>query len=307
MYFRREGEFARFCGDVLNSSIRERADGLPGGGERLLGRMLFLGVLLVCSTAISQVVGPPKGTLLAAGGNIRYRTMLDKVVELAGGDGARIVIIPTALREDDFGTEWPEIPLLLRAGATQVTVLHTRSRTIANSEDFVRPLLSADGVWFSGGRQWRLVDAYLGTRTQEALASVLERGGVIAGSSAGASILASYLVRGSPSGNQIMMAPGYEEGFGFLKNAAIDQHLLARGRERDLVSVVTRHPELLGIGIDENTAIIVRGDILEVFGASKVGIFNPRLKAGGMPSFLNPGDRYDLGRREELPAVVTQP
>ena len=149
-------------------------------------------------------------------------------------------------------------------------------------------------MWFPGGRQWRLVDAYLGTRTQRELEAVLARGGVIGGTSAGATIQGSYLVRGAREGNTIMMAPGYEVGFGYLKNVAVDQHLLARKREKDMLQVVEKHPELLGIGIDEGTAIVVQGDQFEVIGASKVAIYE-----NGKPYFfLSPGDRFDLAIRQ---------
>jgi cyanophycinase len=156
------------------------------------------------------------------------------------------------------------------------------------------------GVWFDGGRQWRLVDAYLGTRTQRELEAVLARGGVIGGASAGATIQGSYLVRGSPKGNLIMMAKGHEEGFGYVKNVAIDQHLLARHREEDLVAVVDTHPELLGIGLDEPAAIVVRGDEFEVIGQSKVAIYDGRDHGCKRYYFLSVGDRFDFKTRSPL-------
>jgi cyanophycinase len=146
------------------------------------------------------------------------------------------------------------------------------------------------------------VDAYLGTRTEREMRAVLGRGGVIGGSSAGATIQGSYLVRGAREGNRIMMARGYEQGFGYLKDVAIDQHLLRRQRERDLVPVVRAHPELLGIGIDESTAIVVEGDRFEVIGASTVGIYDGHDHDGKRYYFLAPGDRFDLAARRKLEA-----
>src|SRR5207245_5195984 len=116
-------------------------------------------------------------------------------------------------------------------------------------------------------RQWRLVDSYAHTRTEREVEKVLERGGVVAGSSAGASIISSYMVRGAKENNYIMMAPGYEEGFGLIKGVAIDQHMLTRNRQDDLEEVVARHPDLLGIGLDASPAIIVRGQEFEAGGA----------------------------------------
>ncbi|HZD05845.1 MAG TPA: cyanophycinase, partial [Longimicrobiales bacterium] len=152
--------------------------------------------------------------------------------------------------------------------------------------------------WFPGGRQWRLADAYLGTRTEEELWNVLRRGGVIGGSSAGATIQGAYLVRGDTRTNTVMMGD-HEEGFGFLRASAIDQHVLARNRQFDLLEVIEAHPELLGIGIDEDTAIIVRGDRFEVMGQGYVAIYDhgAELDSGGRFYFLAPGQTFDLVTR----------
>ena len=112
-------------------------------------------------------------------------------------------------------------------------------------------------------------------------------------------MMGSYLVRGDTSSNQILMGD-YQEGFGLLEDTAIDQHLLARNRQFDLIEVVTVHPELLGIGIDENTAIVVRGPTFEVIGRGHVAIYDrgAMLGNGGLFYFLSPGDRFDLITRQ---------
>jgi cyanophycinase len=178
-------------------------------------------------------------------------------------------------------------------------MIHTRDRRVADSEAFVAPLREARGVWFPGGRHWRLADAYLRTRTHGALREVLARGGVIGGTSAGATILGSFMVRGDTRGNTIMVGD-HVEGMGFLKNVTIDQHLLRRNRQFDLVPVIESHPELLGIGLDEDTAIVVRGDRFEVMGTGYVAIYDHtrRIDSGGQFYVLAPGDRYDLKTRE---------
>ena len=133
---------------------------------------------------------------------------------------------------------------------------------------------------------------------------MLKRGGVIGGSSAGATIQASYLVRGAPEGNQIMMSPGHEQGFAYIRNSAIDQHLLARKRENDMLPVIRKHPHLLGIGIDESTALYVRGNTAEVIGKSKVLFYDIALEKTVGKKFyttLDPGDRFDLKSRRKLP------
>ena len=151
----------------------------------------------------------------------------------------------------------------------------------------------------SGGRHWRIADAYLNTRTHKELAALLDRGGIVGGTSAGATIQGSFMVRGDTKGNTLMVGD-HVEGFGFLKGVTIDQHVLKRNRQFDLVEVIRARPELLGIGIDENTAIVVRGDSFEVVGDSYVLIYDHtrRLDSGGEFYFLAPGDRYDLKTRE---------
>lgn len=242
---------------------------------------------------------------MVAGGGALDPEIWEHFVELAGGSEARIVVIPTAGTQDRFPDDWSGLDALRRAGAEQITLLHTRDPDEANTEQFAAPLQEATGVWIPGGRQWRLVDAYLDTRVHEALFEVLERGGVVGGTSAGASIQASFLVRGDPRTNRIMISPDYEEGFGLLLGAAVDQHLLAREREEDLWEVVGRDPSLLGIGIDEGTALVVRGNVGEVIGASQVLIYDSAAP-DQRPFVLEPGDAYDLGRRNPLSARVQE-
>ena len=229
------------------------------------------------SGAISTWVesrGPSKGTLLVIGGaasDIFYK----KFMELAGGADAPIVVIPTAMTSDSLTAEDLENfkNSFIEKGFKQVTVMHTRDRQVANSVEFVEPLRNAAGVWFSGGRQWRHADSYLGTLTHKVFFEVLERGGVIAGSSAGATIQGSYLARGDTKKNTIMMGD-HEKGLAFMTNVAIDQHLFSRNRQFDMFEILEMRPELLGIGLDENTGIIVEGDQFTVFGKSYVAIYD---------------------------------
>jgi cyanophycinase len=134
---------------------------------------------------------------------------------------------------------------------------------------------------------------------------VLARGGAIGGSSAGASIQADYMVRGDPLGNLNVMAEGYERGFGFLRGVAIDQHFLKRKRTQDMTALMKTFPQLLGIGIDENTAVIVTGETLEVAGTSNVAIYDRSRPAGPDRDYelLGPGARYNLRARQRLADV----
>jgi cyanophycinase len=263
-------------------------------------KQIILLLSMACA-AFSAKYGPAHGTLLIVGGGTLGPEIERKFIELAGGPDAEMVWIPTAADGEpriDPATTW-----LARAGAKHITVMHTRDPKIANTEEFVRPLKTARAVWFVGGRQWRLADSYLNTRTQKELFALLKRGGVIGGSSAGATIQGSYMVRGAVEGNEKMMAPGHETSLGFLRQSAIDQHLLVRHREKDLLQVIDLHPKLLGIGLDESTAIVVRGDRFEVIGKSKVAIYDVRHKApagGERYYFLKAGDRFDLKKRRTV-------
>ena len=257
--------------------------------------------LFLAGAGVAAPVGPARGNLLIVGGGQLGPEITKRFVDLAGGVEAPMVFIPTA--EDGEPKVTAEATFLAKAGVKHVTILHTRDPKVANTEEFAAPLLSARGVWFEGGRQWRLVDAYLNTRVEKELYRLLDRGGVIGGSSAGATIQGSYLVRGAREGNTIMMAPGYEQGLGFLRKSAIDQHVLTRHRENDLDQVIDRYPALLGIGIDESTAIVVHGNQFEVIGKSKVLIHDSKYRPqedGKRYYLLQAGDRFDLKHRRKL-------
>jgi cyanophycinase len=270
---------------------------------------LWLAEGSLVTPAFAQEVGPSKGALVIIGGNMMDPAIMKKFLELAGGPDAPVVVIPTGSGEPAYDQYWSGLQTFKNAGATNLTVLHTDSRSEADSEAFVRPIQKARAVFLWGGRQWRLADSYLNTRTHKELHALLARGGVIGGSSAGATIQGSFLVRGDTKGNETMMGD-HQEGLGFLRNVAIDQHLLKRNRQFDLLEVIERHPQLLGIGLDEDTAIVVRGDEFEVIGRSYVAIYDRqfRMKRQGTFYFLSAGDRYDMKKRlASRPAQVFQP
>jgi len=279
----------------------------------------FLIILLALSIQASAQEGPittghPKGSLIVIGGGRVDQEIMQEFIDLASGEEARIVVIPTA-GEGDFNQDES-----LRKGLEdyfrdygieEITILHTRDTARANMRSFVKPLETATGVYFMGGRQWRIADGFLNTRAHDELFKLLDRGGVIAGSSAGATIQGSYLARGDTRNNQIMMGD-HQEGLGFISAVAIDQHVLARNRQFDLFTILKERPDLLGIGIDESTAIVVMGDECEVVGSSYVlfydGSFWSRegssLKNLPPPAsqfyMLKAGDRYNLRLREVI-------
>jgi cyanophycinase len=261
-----------------------------------VGSILVLGAVVLTA---AQSIGPRAGSLVIVGGAMRDPVILARFLELAGGPDAPIVVVPTAGDAADYDQYWSGLRPFRENGARNLTLLHTRDRAQADSEAFVKPIAAARGVFFTGGRQWRLADVYLNTRTQRELQQLLDRGGVVGGSSAGATILGSFLVRGDTKGNELMIGD-HVTGFGFLKNSAIDQHLLRRNRQFDLIEVIDKHPTVLGIGIDENTAVVVQGDRFDVIGQGYVAIYDGKnvIPPAGRFYFLAPGDRFDLVKRE---------
>jgi cyanophycinase len=254
--------------------------------------------------------GPAKGTLLIQGGGSDVGTgIFETFINLAGGLDSKIIVVPTnsgnrdkdgkliVYKEDQVVASWK------KRGATNVFMLHTADPKVADTEDFAKILRDAKAVWFVGGRQWNCVDSYSNTLTEQEFHKVLDRGGVIGGSSAGATIQGDYLVRGAVSGADVMMAPEpeHQKGFAFLRKSAIDQHINTRNRWDDLEQIMKKYPDLLGIGISEGTAIVVTGDKFEVIGKWKVAVHDTTRahQPWEKPWFiLQLGDVYNMKTRK---------
>lgn len=261
----------------------------------------------------TNFVGPENGNLVIVGGGTLDDSILQKVIDLAGGNDSSIVVIPTAQGDPSYDQNAANADDFRRLGSKSVTVLHTYDPEVANTEEFVQPLLNATGVWFGGGRQWRLVDAYAGTLTEQKIRAVLDAGGVIGGSSAGASIQGDFLARGDTQSNNLIIGD-HQQGFAYVKNVAIDQHVLVRNRHFDMLNVLKYKPGILGIAINENTAVHVSKNTAEIFGASYAIIYdgtywsrdgddaNEIPDPSGLFYFLRQGDVYDLGLRKVVHA-----
>ncbi len=249
-------------------------------------------------------VGPARGTVVVVGGGSMGPEIYKAFIDGAGGPDALILMVPNAGGADTYPQDRPSLRGWRTAGAKNIQTLFTKDRNVANSDSFVAIIKKAGGVWFDGGRQYRLVDAYGGTKTEAAFHELLARGGVVGGSSAGATILGEFLVRGAPSNNNfIMHYPGYEKAFSFLRNVGIDQHVVARERLADFAdSLSPKFPNLLGISEDEGTAWVVRGDTGTIVGKSKAFVYGSADPADQGKPFLTlfPGDVYDLGARRVL-------
>lgn len=242
------------------------------------------------------------GHLLIVGGGGLPAGLMDRFVELAGGtDNAKLVYVPCE-EDDQVAEKQSTVEMWKRMGVKNASFIHTKDRSKANEDDsFLEPLVEATGIWFGGGRQWNLADSYYGTKAHQLMKQCAERGGVIGGSSAGASIQAAYLARATPIENFQIMAPGYERGgLGFLQGVAIDQHFSQRNRIPDMTQLVKKYPQLLGIGIDETTAIEVSKSTAIVSGKGSVYFFDgTKRREDDSPSFvkLQEGGRYDLIQR----------
>lgn len=228
----------------------------------------FVSVALALSFSIGSTFAedsPRKGSLVIVGGGEMPDSVRDEFIRLAGGKAAKLVVIPTASEYADKPEENEYFLKPWRKYETaSLTLLHTRSRETANTPEFRKAIDEATAIWFGGGDQSPLTAAYRGTETEKAFDALLERGGVIGGTSAGAAIMSETMITGGRTKASL------GEGFGFLPKVVVDQHFLRRSRLNRLIGVITEHPELAGVGIDESTAFVVEGDQWKVVGESFV-------------------------------------
>ena len=255
--------------------------------------------------------GYKNGSLIVIGGGNVPDDIMKEFRDLAGGDSAKIVVIPTANVLNNVIDTLSLRSFFEKHCFTNITILHTSDPSEANKNAFIQPIKEATGIYFMGGRQWRIADGFLNTKAQDEMFKLLDRGGVIAGSSAGATIQGSYLARGDSKNNQIMMGD-HEVGLGFISNIAIDQHVMVRNRQFDMFTILEKKPELLGIGIDESTAIVVKGDVFKVIGKSYVIIYDNSFwsreasETKQLPNkkevfyYLRSGDKYNLRERKVI-------
>ena len=213
-----------------------------------------------------------------------------RFLELAGGKNARLVIIPTAHTKADHLQTMASYAYWTAKQVASVTFLHTRKPAEANDPKFVKPLTEATGVWFVGGDQSMLVAPYRDSLVERELHELLARGGVIGGTSAGASAMSRLMIVG---GNPLAQVGA---GFGLLPGVVIDQHFANRNRLPRLLGILARYPEYLGLGIDEETAVVVHQGQATILGNANVRLCLPG--AGKTPAqvrVLEAGEHIDLG------------
>lgn len=244
-----------------------------------------------------------KGKLVICGGGRLPETLRQRFIELAGGAAAHVVVVTTASVYADTDKMEGKLAFWRDQKVASLDVLHTRSRQTADDPQFAKPLSEATGLWFVGGNQSWLTETYLGTATEREMRSVLARGGVVGGTSAGAAIMSPIMIRRDRP--ELETGPG----FGFLPGTVVDQHFLKRNRQGRLLKVLDAHRELVGFGIDEGTALVVEGNHLSVVGESQVVVCTPAsTERPAAVQSLAAGQEADLGAlRTALVAHVATP
>jgi cyanophycinase len=264
-YYQRIDKFRHITGIQLqagrytiNKKIRENMKQVV---QVLHILIVILIVAPVFNSAVSGQNVEPSPRLVICGGGKLPDTIYNEFRSLAGPE-TKLVVIPTASKED-INVE--EIQQLWQSrGFREVYILHTNDPEVASTDKFFESLKTATAVWFSGGSQQRIADAYVGTPVEEELYKLLQRGGVIGGTSAGAAIQSRVMIRGGKT------EPKISTGLDLLPGAIIDQHFLKRNRIARLIAAVRIHPDLFGFGIDEGTAIVVSDGTNRIIGTSYV-------------------------------------
>ena len=228
------------------------------------------------------------GHLVIIGGGDKPGPVIEKIVSLAGGEDAKIIVIPNASSELVESAVY-QVDEFKSFGSKNVEYI-SFSKETADDDSVIKKLDNAKGVYFCGGDQSRLTADLLGTHLLDRIREIYRDGGVISGTSAGAAVMSEVMITGNELVNKDsseifnMIEKGNVEttqGFGFVTKAVIDQHFIKRKRNNRLITVILEHPDLLGIGIDESTAILVNpDDTFEVLGESQVIIYNPHKTDG---------------------------
>ncbi|HEY7152574.1 MAG TPA: cyanophycinase [Gemmataceae bacterium] len=237
-----------------------------------------------------QVEKEVAGSLVIVGGGLLPDTIRERFLELAGGKKGRLVVIPTASEFDDQTRIYRSYNYWKTQELASVVMLHTLDPKEANKPAFVKPLKEATAAWLGGGDQSRLANAYRGTAVERELRQLLARGGVVGGTSAGASVMSSVMITG---GNPHVRVGS---GFGLLPDVVIDQHFENRQRQQRLLGVLAQNRNCLGLGIDEQTAVVVRGHTFTVVGNANVLVCMPPSaeEPASVTKVLKPGEGSDL-------------
>lgn len=273
-----------------------------------LGPLVALLVLIALIPALSwqHPTVPEDGYLILQGGGPAVPPILKDYLSYAGGSATNAVLIPTASEEAaELAPDRREhLQDRFRSflGTANVTVLHTLDPKRADSEEFTAPIRRATLVWLMGGDDQLLANTYHGTSTEREIRAVLSRGGIVGGSSAGANVCGAFVFT-HPAGQEATPLNDLAHyllplGFDFINRSAMMSHFSQRHLEKAIPKIREVHPELLVIGLDEATSIVVHNGIFAVAGPGTVSIYVP-MQAGGNhnPFVLKDGQRFDLAKQ----------
>jgi cyanophycinase len=257
---------------------------------------------MIASLLVLVLGADPQGTIVAVGGGTTTTAITKRTLELAGGAAARVIVIPQASERSDgkaSAAMWREL------GVRDVSILELSDAVAA-----VKAVESADLIWMPGGDQNRLMKVLLPTGVPEAIRKRFHAGAVVGGTSAGAAVLSQIMITGEAELDRIRRgATQTAEGLALWPRAIVDQHFVKRQRFNRLLSAVLDRPELVGFGVDESTAAIVRGSKVDVVGSGQVLVIDARKattapgKSGDLSAaigiylhVLTSGMTFDLGR-----------
>jgi len=276
----------------------------------------------VASAEVRRICQGPVLPIGGAEDKGRGSEILERFVALAGDGSARIAIVPTASEEaEEAGERY--VGVFRELGVAEADWLRIGQRTDANGEEAIRLLNEATGIYITGGDQARLVALLTGTLAMETIRLRNAEGVIVAGTSAGASILPAHLMSGDNplphDSNDAAARKGMVElvaGFGLLQDLIVDQHFSQRGRMGRLMAAYAANPGLLGVGLDEDTAVLITQDgVLEVLGSSMVTMVDGRNTVSDYYErdvgevltvvdshlfVLGPGRRFDLDARRPI-------
>ncbi|MBI1853432.1 MAG: cyanophycinase [Planctomycetes bacterium] len=263
--------------------------------------VVALGVLVAPRSSASE--DAPKGKLVIVGGGSTTSEIVRRTLEIAGGAKARVVVVPQASALPDAGKA--SVEMWREAGAARADALD-----LTNAEAAAKLVASADIIWMPGGDQNRLVAALEPTPIDDAIRQRFRDGAVVGGTSAGAAAMSLRMMTGNGELDSVK-AGGTEltAGLGLWPGVIVDQHFGPRGRFNRLLSAILDHPDLVGVGIDPSTAVIVQGSTFEVIGEGNVMVVDARKAKVRRPEASGPiaasaiaihllrrGMRYDLDK-----------
>lgn len=281
----------------------------------MIKKNILAGLVFFVSIGISKKITAQenpffnyKGKLIIVGGGDMPDSLFTFFANYCGGKDQPIVYIPTATSDEEYIKEGGHLVKFTSRGFTNLFTIHTRNKAKADDPKNIELVKNAKGIFFGGGDQDLIATAYGGTQLYKEFIALLERGGVIMGTSAGATIMGSLLVGGDARKDLTKPYP-FKPAFSFVQNMDIDQHVLVRNRQFDLIPVIEKYTNHIGVAIDESTAIILEAGKFKVWGLSYALIYDPidweqQKKEWGKVikpfKMLSSGTSYDFNTRKIL-------